>query len=135
MAEPQKQNENIKEAPLWMWGIALIGLILTLGSIGFLLYEAAFGDSSPPDVTVHLESVVPVRNGFLVQFRAVNDGGTTAQGLKVEGEISKGTERVETSDTTIEYVPAHSERKGGLFFSTDPRQYDLRLGAKGFEKP
>ena len=53
----------------------------------------------------------------------------------MEGELREGTESVETSNTTIEYVPAHSERKGGLFFTSDPRQYVLRLQAKGYEKP
>ena len=118
-----------------MWGIALLGLALELGSIVFMLYEAAAGDSSPPDVTVRLDSIRPTQDGFLIEFRAVNQGGTTAAGLTVEGELRKGTESVETSNTTLEYVPSHSERKGGLFFKSDPRQYELQLRAKGYEKP
>ena len=53
----------------------------------------------------------------------------------MEGELRSGAGSVETSDTTIEYVPPHSERKGGLFFTSDPRQHELRLRAKGFEQP
>lgn len=130
-----KQHENIREAPIWMWAIAFLGLVLTLGSIGFMLYEAALGDSSPPDVTVHIESISATTEGHLVTFRVINKGGSTAQGLKVEGELKKGAERVETSDTTIEYVPSHSEREGGLFFSEDPRQHELLLKPMGYEKP
>jgi uncharacterized protein (TIGR02588 family) len=130
-----KEREKIREAPLWMWGIALLGLALVLGSIAFTLYEAAAGDSSPPDVTLRVDSILPTRNGFLVEFRAVNEGGSTAEGLTVEGELRSGAGSVETSDTTIEYVPPHSERKGGLFFTSDPRQHELRLRAKGFEQP
>jgi uncharacterized protein (TIGR02588 family) len=126
---------KLKEAPPWMWGIALTGLALVLGSIAFALYEAAAGDSSPPDVTVRVDAILPTRNGFLVEFRAVNEGGSTAEGLTVEGELRSGAESLETSDTTLEYVPAHSERKGGLFFTSDPRRYELRLRAKGFEQP
>jgi uncharacterized protein (TIGR02588 family) len=126
---------KLKDAPLWMWGIALLGLALVLGSIVFALYEAAAGDSSPPDVTLRVDSILPTRNGFLVEFRAVNEGGSTAEGLTVEGELRSGTESVEISDTTVEYVPSHSERTGGLFFTSDPRRYELRLRAKGFEKP
>jgi uncharacterized protein (TIGR02588 family) len=133
--EAGKEQGKIKDAPLWMWGIALVGLALVLGSIVFMLYEAAAGDSSPPDVTVRVDSILPTRNGFLVRFRAVNEGGSTAEGLTVEGELRSGTERVETSNTTIEYVPSHSEREGGLFFTLDPRQYELQLRAKGYEKP
>jgi uncharacterized protein (TIGR02588 family) len=133
--EAGKEQGKIKDAPLWMWGIALLGLTLVLGSIVFMLYEAAAGDSSPPDVTVRVDSILPTRNGFLVKFRAVNEGGSTAEGLTVEGELRNGTEGVETSNTTIEYVPSHSEREGGLFFTSDPRQFELRLRAKGYEKP
>jgi uncharacterized protein (TIGR02588 family) len=118
-----------------MWGIAVLGLVLVLGSIGFMLYEAAAGDSSPPDVTVRVDSIRPTQNGFLIEFRAINEGGTTAQGLTVEGELRNGADSVETSNTTIEYVPSHSERAGGLFFKSDPRQYELLLRAKGYEKP
>lgn len=133
--EAGKERGEIKDAPLWMWGIALLGLAFVLGSIGFMLYEAAAGDSSPPDVTLRVASILPTRNGFLVEFRAANEGGTTAEGLTVEGELRDGDRSVETSDTTIEYVPAHSEREGGLFFTSDPRRYELRLRAKGYEKP
>jgi uncharacterized protein (TIGR02588 family) len=128
-------REKLDEAPLWMWGIGLLGLILILGSIGFALYEAIAGDSSPPNVTVQVEAILPVQNGFLVEFRVINEGGTTAAGLMVEGELRNGAEVVETSDTTIDYLPSHSERAGGLFFTQDPRQYELQLRAKGYETP
>lgn len=118
-----------------MWGIALVGLAMVVGSIGFMLYEAAAGDPSPPDVTVRVDLILPTRNGHLVKFRVVNEGGSTAEGLTVEGELRNGIESVETSNTTIEYVPSHSEREGGLYFTLDPKEYELRLRAKGYEKP
>lgn len=130
-----KKEERIQDAPLWMWGIALLGLVLVLGSIVFMLYEAITGDTSPPDVAVRLESVEDAGSGFLVMFRAINDGGSTAAGVTIEGTLMNGTEEVETSNTTIEYLPSHSERKGGLFFTLDPRQYELELRATGFEEP
>jgi uncharacterized protein (TIGR02588 family) len=133
--QAKKDNEKLDEAPLWMWGIGLLGLILILGSIGFALYEAIAGDSSPPDVTVQVEAILPVQNGFLVEFRVINEGGTTAAGLMVEGELRNGAEVVEASDTTIDYLPSHSQRAGGLFFTQDPRQYELQLRAKGDETP
>jgi uncharacterized protein (TIGR02588 family) len=130
-----KAPPKLDDAPLWMWGIGLLGLLLILGSIGFALYEAAAGDSSPPNVTVEVEDILPAQNGFLVEFRVVNEGGSTAAGLTVQGELRDRTEIVETSDTTIEYVPSHSERAGGLFFTLDPREYELQLRAKGYEMP
>jgi uncharacterized protein (TIGR02588 family) len=71
----------------------------------------------------------------LVEFRALNEGGRTAAGLTIEGELRNGTKVVESSDTTLEYLPSHSERSGGLFFTADPREYQLELRAKGYETP
>ena len=130
-----KGKEKLDDAPTWVWAIGLLGLVFILGSVGFALYEAIAGDSSPPDVTVELESATPTQNGYLVEFRVLNEGGSTAAGLTVEGELLNGTEIVETSDTTLEYLPSHSERQGGLFFTEDPRQYELQLRAKGYEVP
>ena len=133
--ENVKDQVLVKDAPAWMWGIGVLGLAIIIGSIGFMLYEATFGDSSPPDVLIEVGAVMPTRNGFLVEFRAVNEGGSTAQGLKVEAELRSGAEIVETSNTTIEYIASHSERRGGLFFRSDPRQYHLQVRAKGYESP
>ena len=133
--ESEKNQQKLDTAPPWMWAIGLLGLVLIIGSIGFALYEAVVGDSSPPDVTVQVEGIVPVQNGFLVEVLVVNEGGTTAAGLTVEGELRDGVEILETSETTVEYVPSHSERAGGLFFTLDPREYDLQLRAKGYETP
>ena len=130
-----KKKEKIKDAPLWIWSIGLFGLVLVIGSIMFMLYEALKGDTSPPDVTVQLEAIQPTGSEFLVRFRAMNEGGSTAAGLTIEGTLMNGTESIETSNTTIEYLPSHSEREGGLFFTLDPRQYELQLRATGYEEP
>ena len=131
----RKDQGKLDEAPLWMWAIGLLGALLIFGSIGFALYEAGWGDSSPPDVTVQVERILPVQNGFLVEFRLLNEGGSTAAGLTVEGELRNGTEIMETSNATVAYLPSHSERTGGLFFTQDPQQYELQLRAKGYETP
>ncbi len=131
----RSKQKKLKDAPWWMWAIAFLGFALVAGSIAFMLYEAVAGDSSPPDITVHVDSIAPTRNGYLVMFRVVNEGGSTAEGVTVEGVVRNDAEIIETSQTVIEFVPAHSEREGGLFFGTDPRQSQLQLRAKGYENP
>jgi uncharacterized protein (TIGR02588 family) len=136
MTGTNKNNqEKLNDAPPWMWGLGLLGLLFVLGSIGYMLYEALAGDSSPPDVSVKIQSVLPTQNGFRVEFRVVNAGGRAAKGLNVAGELRAGDDVVETSETTIDYVPSHSERQGGLFFTLDPQLYDLQLRAEGYETP
>jgi uncharacterized protein (TIGR02588 family) len=74
-------------------------------------------------------------SGYLVTIRAVNHGGQTAAGLMVRGTLRDGGTTIETSQTRFQYVPAESERKGGLYFSQDPRTFELSLRAEGYERP
>ena len=109
--------------------------MLVAGALGLLLYKAIWREVSPPEVIVRVISVVPMQNGYLVRFHAVNEGGSTAEGVVIEGELGRGTERAETSHTTLDYLPARSEKRGGLFFTHDPRQFDFQMRAFGYEEP
>jgi uncharacterized protein (TIGR02588 family) len=130
----QKQQE--KDAiPIWEWIVAGVGLLLVAGVIGFLLYEAFSGNGLPPDVKLSVESVVQTRNGYLAKITAVNEGGITAEGVDIEGELKRGTETIERSQTTIDYLPPRSNKKAGLFFIRDPRQFELHVRALGYEEP
>jgi uncharacterized protein (TIGR02588 family) len=128
-------DSNRDVPPLWEWGVAFLGLVLVVGVLGFMAYQAIAGDDSPPNVMVHIDAILPLDHNYLVQIRAINQGGSTAAQLTVEGELTDEKGRVETSETVIDYVPSHSYRRGGLFFSQDPRKYPLQLRAKGYAEP
>jgi uncharacterized protein (TIGR02588 family) len=128
----EKSNPSI---PLWEWILASIGLMLVVGSIGLMSYEAIAGDSSPPDIMVRVDAIHATREGYLVTIRVFNRGGSTAAGVMVKGTLKRDTESVEISEIIIDYMPSHSERNGGLFFSKDPQQFDLELRANGYQAP
>lgn len=128
-------NNSESETPLLEWLIAGIGLVLVAGVLGLLLYKAIWREASPPQITIRVNSIVPVQNGYVVQFRAINQGGSTGEGIVIGGELRHGAETVESSQTTIDYLAANSERGGGLFFTHDPRQFDLQIRALGYEEP
>ncbi len=130
-----KHPQKYSKPPVWEWIVAFVGLTLVVTSIGFMLYRAIKGNSSPPQIAVSVDSVLPADDGFLVTFRVVNLGELTAAGLSVEGELRSSTESVETSMAILNYVPSRSERRGGLFFTNDPQKYELKLRAKGYERP
>jgi uncharacterized protein (TIGR02588 family) len=127
-------NKN-KQPSVWEWIVAFIGLVLVAGAIGFMLYKAIWVKDSSPDVEVQIESVEQVNNGYLVKFRALNRGGTTAAGLIIEAELKRGAEEIETSQTAIDFLPSNSIRQGGFFFTNDPRQYDLQTRPVGYQQP
>ena len=139
MADQKKSKGDEKQQgggiPPLEWAIAILGLVLVLGTIGFLLYEAAIGDDSPPEFSFAVNRVSASGSGYLVEFNVVNHGGSTAARLTVQGELRSGEESVEMSQTEIDYVPADSERSGGLFFTANPNDNSLVLRALGFQKP
>lgn len=132
-SDTAKGDEN--DTPLLEWVIACIGLLLVAGVLGLLLYKAIWGETSPPQITISVISIVPVQNGYLVQFQAVNQGGSTAEGVVVGGELRRDAKTAEASQTTLDYLPANSKKGGGLFFTHDPRQFDIQIRALGYEEP
>lgn len=140
MAEekPEEKEENKverKATPFWEWVIAAIGLILVLGAIGTTAYRATTEDKTPPQLEVKIDSIEQSGAGHLVKFTVVNTGNQTAASVAVEGELKTGAEKAETSGSTLAYSPANSERRGGLFFTKNPRQFDLQIRVTGYEEP
>ncbi len=121
---------------LWEWTAAGLGAAMTLAAIGFMVYEAV---SAAPDaipvITARVERIVAHRSGYVVEFRATNDGDATAAQVLVQGELRGNTGTVERSEATIDFVPARSWRRGGLVFKNDPRGYRMEVRPVGFDRP
>jgi uncharacterized protein (TIGR02588 family) len=126
---------HASDIPQIEWIIGAIGLLIVLSAVGLLMYEAIGGDKSPPDVKLTVETMEQLRNGYLVKVRAVNEGGEPAARVAIEVELLNDGEIVESGETQFEYLPAHSKREAGVFFTRDPRQGELRLKARGYEEP
>ncbi len=117
------------------WVVAAASALLVLGAAGFLLWQGSRAPASPPRITVQVDSVVRASSGWLVEFSARNDGTTTAAKLVVEGELRGGDGEAETSEATLDYVPARGSERGGLYFTRDPRRGRLTLRPLGYERP
>ena len=117
------------------WIVAFASAALVLGVLGFLIYDGVRSPRTPPDITIEVDSIQAAGPGYLVLFRARNLGRTTAAEVLVEGELEADTGRVETAETTIDYVPAEGQQSGGLYFRQDPRRLRLRLRAHGYREP
>src|SRR5688500_900470 len=78
--------------PALEWLVGGIGFVIIAGVLGFFLYAAIHNDHPRPDVKLSVDAVARLRNGYLVQFTAINEGGLTAQGVTVEGELRSGAD-------------------------------------------
>lgn len=138
MADQGKSKAGAQQPgdiPPLEWAVALVGLLFVLSVIGYLLYQAAIGDESPPDLTLTVSDITASAGGYVVEFNVFNRGGSTAAALVIEGELRNGGEIVEAGQVEIDYVPADSERRAGLFFSENPEAYELVLRPVGFQEP
>jgi len=133
--EERKSRSKKKEPALLEWIVAFAGFALVLATLIFLFYKAMTNNSGVPDVTAQIISVNQTGNGYLVRIKAVNFGGASAAHVKVTGRLKNGDEEKESSEINFDYIPARSEREGGLFFKLDPRMFDLQLKAEGYEEP
>jgi uncharacterized protein (TIGR02588 family) len=131
----ERRAKKIAHVPPWEWAFGIVGFILVAATVAFLAYQSIARDDAPPDIAVRVETITGVQGGYLVAISATNGGGLAAANVKVEGELRSESATIETSDMTFQYLPARSERKGGLFFVHDPRRYRIVLTARGYEKP
>lgn len=130
---PQKPPEA--QIPLVEWIVGGIGLLIVVLALSVLLYEVVAGDKSPPDVKLTVQTIEPLRNGFLVKVRAENEGGKPAASVTVKAELVEDAQVAEESETQLDYLPPHSSRDAGVFFTRDPRQSKVRLKALGYQEP
>ena len=140
MNREHKAREIRPETPRphvpWLeWVAADVGLLLVLGIFGVIGWQAFNGATVPPAITVKVENVAPVEGGYRVLFRVRNTGGEAAAQVGIEGKVSTAGADVETSQVVLDYVPGHSARQGGLFFTRDPRAGTLAVRATGFTVP
>ena len=125
----------VGEIPPLEWAVAAIGLLLVVATAGLLVVQGYVNGGSPPDISLRVESITRLRNGYVAKVKAVNVGGEAAVDVTVVGELANASGVAEQSEMSFQYLPPHSERTGGIFFTKDPRQFELKLTAKGYESP
>jgi uncharacterized protein (TIGR02588 family) len=135
LAGASEKNQEAQAIPTLEWIVGGIGFLIVAGVLGLLLYAAINEDNPLPEVKLSVDEVRQLRTGYLVRITVINDGGLTAEGVIVEGELRRGAELVEQSRTVIEFVPSRSRKRAGLFFSRDPREFELKLRPHGYEEP
>ena len=133
--EPKAPIEGAPTTSAAEWIVAAVSSVLVLAVLGFLVYDGVSAPRTPPVVVVEVDSIQTAGPGYLVLFRALNRGRATAAELLVEGELEADSGKVESAETTIDYVPGGGTGRGGLYFTQDPRRLRLTLRAKGYRDP
>jgi uncharacterized protein (TIGR02588 family) len=132
----RKRSGRRSPVPPLEWIAAAIGLLLTLGVLSVVGWEAFRpGDDTPPLIEAKTVGVTPAPGGFVLQVELRNRSRATAAAVQIEGDLGGGPGGAEMSSAMIDYVPGQSTRRVGLFFGSDPRRHSLKLRATGYSEP
>lgn len=127
--------ERQRVAPL-EWFAAGLGSILTLAMLGIVVWHMLVEpEEQYPAVTVDAQDHQTAGSLHVVAIVARNHSPATAANVVIEGTLLDEGDIVEQAHTTLDYVPGSSMRRGGLFFTRDPRLHELRLRALGYADP
>lgn len=133
--KPQARPSFRERTPVAEWIAAAVGLVLTLGVIGYSLWEGLTADQALPSLTVEAGEPRVAGRGFVVPLVVKNASPTTAAAVEVKGVLEQAGAVVEERRAAFAYVPGHGEVRGGLVFERDPRAHSLRVAAEGYEEP
>lgn len=125
----------LQRTPIAEWTAAALGLVLTLGVMGYLVREGLTEGDGPPSLSVTAEPSEAVGGGFVTPVTVANGSDATAASVEVLGTLEDGDTVIEARRATFAYVPGRGEARGGLVFQHDPRRYRLKLSAEGYEEP
>lgn len=128
--EPKDKGTSLLE-----WISAGVGLVITLALLGFVGLEAAETSDRPPVLKVTPAAITAASDIYVVEVDVANLSGQTAAAVSIEGTLKQGGQTVETSSTTLSFVPGHSKRRAGLIFTRDPRGSAIEARATGYEVP
>jgi uncharacterized protein (TIGR02588 family) len=131
----ERRDDTARSIPPLEWLASGVGLLLTVGVFASIGWEALTNGRGSPVVTVEVKDVLAVEGGYRVEFRARNTAGSTATQVEIEGRLSGNEGSTETGRVVLDYIPGHSQREGGLFFTRDPRSTSFTIRALGFARP
>ncbi len=122
-----KQNEN-SDSPRSSaeWVSLAVSLILLAGLIAIVAWLWLNSSGMPASFRVEQGAVRNERGQFYLPVHITNDGEVTATEVKVEGLLASSGQE-ERSDTTFDFIPAHSTVEGVLIFSQNPANATVRV--------
>ena len=116
-------------SPLTQWVVAAIGLVVTLGAVGLMVFEL-FQQERPPTLIPRIVEVQATPAGYVAEVEVRNDGSDTAAGVELEG-----VQGPVTASATLDYVPGRGSATAFLRFPADPRTAPPALSIKGWSAP
>jgi len=108
------KGKDFHGRPMIEWIFGGVSALVVAGVIGFLAFEALFGDSAPPHLQASVEKLERVQDHTLVFITVANGGDRAAAGVAVEALVQRPGAEAERQEISFDYVAAHSVRRGAF---------------------
>jgi uncharacterized protein (TIGR02588 family) len=125
---------KLPQKNLLEWTVFVVSLLLVVGTLSYLAYDAAVLGDAPPTMVVRLGS--PERRGehFVVPIAVTNQGDQTAEDVLVEVVLA-GVGAEQRSALEIAFLPRGATHEGWAAFRLDPRDGELTGRVVGYTQP
>lgn len=123
------------DTPRLEWLLGILGLALLVAGIGYLTYQGLTNASKPGAVVVTVLDVHPVGDAHVVKFIVRNEGHENLSHLHLTARLSEDDREIESAEAFIDYLPARSEQRGGVYLKNDPRRHTLHIDPAGYMEP
>lgn len=135
----EPQNSKLQKNGL-EWTVFVLSLVLVLGTLGFLAYDAVTQGHDAARLEVRLgpmrETGAKAARLYVVPVTVSNKGDRTAEGVLVEVAIEKNKREIERAEVEIAYVPRRSQAEAHVVFSRNPRNTgELKSRVLGYQEP
>lgn len=117
--------------PALEWAVGGAGVLIFCAMLAVLVWTGLHGEDRPPDIRVRVDGIARTETGYVLEIEARNEGDRAAANVEITARLASGEEGAATFD----YLPPHASRRGGFFFSGDPRGAKLHIGAGGYADP
>ncbi|MBC7944877.1 MAG: hypothetical protein H7X91_06385 [Burkholderiales bacterium] len=127
MNKPQKN---------WLeWSVFALGLVLVVGSLGYLVQYALTLEGRPPIISAQTGQPRQQAGSYIVPVTVANDGDQTAEHVQIEVQISAVGVALETTMFELDFLPSRSKREAWASFVNDPTGNQLRARVVAYQKP
>jgi uncharacterized protein (TIGR02588 family) len=123
------------DTPRLEWLLGMVGLALLVAAVCYLTYQGLTHPSKPGALMVTVLDIHPVGDAHVVKFSVRNEGSENLSQLHLTARLSDGDKEIESAQAFIDYLPARSEQRGGVYLRNDPRRFTVRIDPAGYMEP
>ena len=113
----------------------LISLFIVSTIVILICYTWISGDTKPPVLSIETFETRQVNKQYYVPFTVSNSGGTTANLVEVEAQLSIPSEDLQSGRQQIDFLSRQETHSGEFIFTKDPQLGELKIRVTSYQEP